>query len=409
MKFNRRSFMRSAGSLSAAASLGWAGAHEAIAKTVTDGPSTESAKAYAEFLEVLAAVDTDYLSAKRDITRPGDISDGHRYAMHVLEAGLDLHFESNPEYPVFKRIVSPTRKANGDNPDAIYFTTYIRGDRSYRVRGNMVGATYTSFTIEAGTGEGRYASKTSGVLNDREIEVDAEGHYELLFAPNAEGVNTFALPKDAVRLTTRHYFERKRSVAADPNVVIPLSIEPLDNDGPPADWDDASIAAGIRRVTNHVRGMTVDSPSRDPAKLPSWVSSTPNVFNPAEKPGDMAFAAIDAAYTMAPYALGPDQALVIEGRYPKCRFANVVLWNRFLQSYDYAYRNVALNRKQTLLESDGSFRMIVAHADPGLPNWLDTMGRTSGTIYWRFKLPQEDIVTPKAEVVPLAALRGAPG
>jgi hypothetical protein len=273
----------------------------------------------------------------------------------------------------------------------------------------MAGATYTSFTIESGTGEGRYASKTSGVLNDREIEIDAEGHYELLFAPNAKGVNTFALPKDAVRLTTRHYFERKRSVAADPNVVIPLSIEPLDNDGPPADWDDASIAAGIRRVTNHVRGMTVDSPSRDPAKLPSWVSSTPNVFNPAEKPGDMAFAAIDAAYTMAPYALGPDQALVIEGRYPKCRFANVVLWNRFLQSYDYAYRNIALNRKQTLLESDGSFRMIVAHGDPGAPNWLDTMGRSSGMIYWRFMLPEEDIVTPKAQVVPLAVLRGARG
>ena len=40
------------------------------------------------------------------------------------------------------------------------------GGRRYRVRGNLAGATYTSFTIEAGTGEGRYASRTAGVLND---------------------------------------------------------------------------------------------------------------------------------------------------------------------------------------------------------------------------------------------------
>jgi hypothetical protein len=265
----------------------------------------------------------------------------------------------------------------------------------------MAGATYTSFTVEAGAGEGRYAQRTAGVLNDLEIEADADGHYELILGPDAKGPNTFQLPKDAMRLTTRHYFERERSVAADPNVVIPLSIEGLDVKGPPSDWDDARIAAAIRRVANHVRGMTLDSPLGDPKQLPSWVSSVPNQFNAAAKPGELAFSAFDAAYTMAPYALGPNQALVIEGRYPKCRFANVALWNRYLQTYDYAYRQISLNRKQTQLAPDGSFRMVVAHSDPGLPNWLDSMGRPSGMIYWRFMLPEGDIVTPKASVVSL--------
>jgi hypothetical protein len=53
--------------------------------------------------------------------------------------------------------------------------------------------------------------------------------------------------------------------------------------------------------------------------------------------------------------------------------------------------------------------MVVASDDPGIPNWLDNMGRTSGTIYWRFMLPEEGIVTPKTRVVALADLRGTQG
>ena len=137
------------------------------------------------------------------------------------------------------------------------------------------------------------------------------------------------------------------------------------------------------------------------------MSLVPNQFNPAEKPGDMAFAAVDNAYTMAPYALRPEQALVIEGRFPTCRFANVVLWNRFLQTYDYVNRRISLNRKQTKLGADGSYRIVIAHRDPGIPNWLDTEGRPSGVVYWRFLLPEGEIVTPKARVVPFASIEAS--
>jgi hypothetical protein len=118
----------------------------------------------------------------------------------------------------------------------------------------------------------------------------------------------------------------------------------------------------------------------------------------------MAFAAADAAYTMAPYAIGPDEALVITGRWPACRFANVCLWNRFGQMYDYVNRPVYRNRSNTTLEADGSFRMVLAHRDPGVANWIDTEGRGSGTVFWRFFLPEGPVETPIAEVVPHSSL-----
>lgn len=71
-------------------------------------------------------------------------------------------------------------------------------------------------------------------------------------------------------------------------------------------------------------------------------------------------------------------------------------------TYDYVNRQVGLNRKQTKLESDGSFRMVIAHSDPGVPNWLDSEGRLFGIVFWRFFLPEGDIETPRAKVVPLA-------
>ena len=120
----------------------------------------------------------------------------------------------------------------------------------------------------------------------------------------------------------------------------------------------------------------------------------------------MAFAAPDNAYASAPYVLRPDQALVMEGRFPPCRFASVMLWNRFLQSYDYSSRQISRNRAQTKLQPDGRYRIVIAGRDPGVPNWIDTEGRPSGLVYWRFLLPEGKIETPTAQVVPLSQLRG---
>ena len=55
-------------------------------------------------------------------------------------------------------------------------------------------------------------------------------------------------------------------------------------------------------------------------------------------------------------------------------------------------------------DDDGRFTAVIAHTDPGVPNWLDTEGRPFGIAFWRFMLPEGDIETPQAELVPLAEL-----
>jgi hypothetical protein len=138
--------------------------------------------------------------------------------------------------------------------------------------------------------------------------------------------------------------------------------------------------------------------------LPGFVALTPNAFPKPQPPGDFGLAAFDAHYSMAPFFIGPDEALVITGRWPDCRFGNVCLWNRFQQTLDYRSRSVSLNRAQTVLEKDGSFRIILAHSNPGQPNWLDTEGNPFGLVFWRYFLVQGDVETPQATVVTMADL-----
>ena len=368
--------------------------------------TTESRKKLHELLDLIREADERRYGPEWGITTPEDTTAGHRNLLHILQGALYSHLEADPERPRFRRIVSPTRKFRGDNPDAIYFEASIRPDRDYVVKSNLAGAVYFSVTVEEGPGEGAYATGTASGLFDSEMKIEPNGDFEIALSPNdpGDGRNWLELTPTACRLTTRHYFEDEVCAAADPSPHIPISIEPVVDPGPPPAWDDAHTAKAIERVINFVRGDTIDQPPRKPEEQPSWVSTTPNQFNPPEKPGDLAFAAMDIAYAMCPYVLGPDQALVMTGRFPECRFANVALWNRYLQTYDFNNRTVSLNRTQTKLEPDGSFKMVIAHADPGVPNWIDTEGRPIGMVYWRFLLPEGDIETPACEVVPFDSL-----
>ncbi len=329
-----------------------------------------------------------------------------RLVLHLLAGAIDLYFEADPERPHFAPIVSPTRKFLGDNPDAFYFLAPLRGDRSYRIRGNLGGAVYTSFTFQRGDESG-IAGEIFATRSDREFDVAPDGSYELVVGPGATGRNAVALAPDAVSVTTRHYFEREQPVADDPELRIPLTIEPFEDPGPPAPPDDAAFAGRIRRATAFVRQNTLGMPPPDPASLPPWASAVPNrIGKPAVfgRDGGSQWGAVDNAYGMGRFQLGAEQALVVEGRMPACRFANVVLWTRFMQSFEYRHRRVSLNRTQMGVGEDGSYRFVVAPRDPGVPNWIDTEGRESGTLFLRFLLPEGDIPEPSTRVVAIDSL-----
>jgi len=365
----------------------------------------ESRKAFHELLDLLRELDDRYAGSEWGIEGADEIGGALRAVLHLLEASLVTRTESVPTHPYFREFPLPTRKFMGDNPDAIYFETAISPEQRYVLRGNVAGAVYVSITVEAGKHDGAFPSKTGGVINDMQFDVAQDGSFEIRLGGEPAPRNYLALPEDAARLTTRHYYEEEHPAAFVPRH-IDFQIVALDPQPAPSPPTDTSVAESIRRVSNFIRGATLEQGVPGNREQPPFVSRVPNEFPKPIKPGAFGLAAADAAYSMAPYVIGPDDALVITGRWPgDCRAANVCLWNRHMQTYDYLNRQVSLNRKQTRLESDGSFRMVIAHEDPGVPNWLDTEGRPFGLVFWRFMLPEGEIETPQAEVVPLKELK----
>lgn len=176
--------------------------------------SADSRAAFNELLDLMRKVDTDYLAPGNHVVTPQQIAAGHRFIMHVLGSGLDMYFESDAEQPAFRRTLWSGRKVFGDSPDTIYYYALVRPDRTYRIRGNIAGAAYTSFTVEGGGIDQRFPpARVVSSLNDAQFEIDADGNYEIIASPQPQPRNWLKLEADAAAIGTRHYFEREQPVS----------------------------------------------------------------------------------------------------------------------------------------------------------------------------------------------------
>lgn len=372
---------------------------QSVLAAVAEG-ETETAQAFAELQTALNQLEGAFSDPSWRVRTAQDVADTRRMLLHTLLHALETWLEADPQRPFFRSFIDRHKKMLGDNPDARYHQAVIGDSQRYRIYGNLAAARYTSFTIEMGIGN--ESSGLGPTLNDTEFEADAEGNYEIIVSPEPVAGNWLRLPKGAVSIVTRHYYERKLSINNDLLHHVPIAIECLDDVGPRAATNDADTAAGLRRVIDFLQRGIV---RMDASTSPPWVSRVPNQFVPPLKDKTneaIAYAAKDNVYAMAPYVLGPDQALVMRGRFPRCRFASVLLHTQFLQTYDYETRQISLNRAQTRLLDDGGFEIVIAHRDPGTPNWLDTEGRPFGIVFWRFQLPEEAISAIETEVITLS-------
>ena len=112
-------------------------------------------------------------------------------------------------------------------------------------------------------------------------------------------------------------------------------------------------------------------------------------------------------YLWAYWTLKPDEALVIETTVPECEYWNCQNNNYWDESLDYRYFTIHLNKHTARTAPDGSVRIVVAHRDPGAPNWIDTVGHESGTMCFRW-VRAESWPAPQTRVVKHAQVRDLP-
>jgi hypothetical protein len=349
---------------------------------------TETGKVFGELVDELRALEERITSGPNTPLDDQGLLEGYKWIFSILAVGLDAYVWADPGRPRFVDIVGPYRKWGGDNADAFYQYAPIDPARTYRVRGRRGDTVYFSLTVYGGPNDGRYSDRIVGTVNDRTLDIGADGSFEIVLSPEPHDGAWLKLDPDAVCAITRDY-------VVDPvnGRRVEWQIEAVD---PPAAWreDDADLARRFRATLTWIR---------EQAQLVPLGLGEPNaVAEPYGVPTvTYGWAAADAAYAMGSYDLGPDQALVIKGRSPECAFWNLCLWNQFLHTYNYDYERVTVNSGQVQYEGDGSWTIVVAARDPGHPNWVSTAGHPRGLLWFRWFHPAATPDRPTTEVVTL--------
>lgn len=330
---------------------------------------------------------------------PFDQAEGYRYLARLARAGLEGFLEdADPRAPVLKRVVHETIKMGADNPDNYYQNASISGAYTYRIRGNRGTVNYLAFGTQAGHyGQGGGLPPT-GFLESTQLEMDENGDFEIVLSCEKQPGNWLRMTPETGLLIVRQTFaDREKETLAS------LRIERTDGPGEPLPITPQMVDEGLKNASTLVAGASLlfAKWARDfqahSNQLPRFDQEVSNKAG-----GDP-----NIAYYHSHWKLGPDEALVIEAKPPVCDTWNFQLNNYWMESLDYRFFPIHVNKHTAKYRADGAVRIVVAHRDPGLPNFISTVGHTSGTMLFRW-IRAEAHPVPSTRVVPFAELSRLP-
>jgi hypothetical protein len=367
-----------------------------------------------------------------------NLAEGYRYLLGYLYGAIGRTLD-DPLFPSFRRAIEPLDKATIDNADAVYLYAPIDGDHSYVVRARagdsrhwrgvpaiasgrkapqyVIFETPSGYVGDSGSiAELRPGTRANGgVLDSSEIEVAPDGSFEVLLAPSRpEGYRGNFIPTKAFRrakradgsvetveFTSRWVVLRELFHDWQHEDLLDLEIVRVGSEGQhPEPLDPTRAAAQMRRmgtIVNHqmrywnefyaVVLETYDDVNGDGKRfMPRNDLNEPNV-------GIGFGGQATNVYAGGVYELSPEEALLVEVTIPvAAAYTGFHLSNLWGESHDFANHQSSLNGFQVEVDPDGVRRYVVAHRDPGVPNWLDTTGLPEGflSLRWTYsKLPEQ--------------------
>ncbi|MDH6198613.1 hypothetical protein M2272_005272 [Mycobacterium frederiksbergense] len=377
------------------------------------------------------AVDSPELHAPPATTR--ELTDGYRYLLGYVFGAVERALGEDPDYPYFRRAIQPLDKATIDNADALYLSARIDGTKQYRVQGRLtegrkvaqyiIFEAHTAYAGDSGSlaelaPQGRVVT---GLLDTPGLNVEDDGTFEILLAPqrpvghtgNFIATATVGAGQTANYLIARVLFHDWEHEAAPE-----LHITQIGKEGThPLPTEPATAAQQIRRIGSIVENqmkfwnefydsileVNGDKNGDGLTFMPHNGLNQPSPANLATGGGQCT-----NVYSGGVYDLEPDEALIVEVCVPvEPAYMGFHLSNLWGESLDYANHTSSLNWFQSEPDADGVFRYVVADTDPGVPNWLNTVGRHKGilTLRWTYSTLPDQLPTTTVTKVPVTEVR----
>ena len=297
-----------------------------------------------------------------------DRLEGYRYLLASLAEGIDKAlYLSDLSDPQLRLNVTKYRTRAMPSSDARYLSADLTGEGTYRLSGRLGNAPH--ITVQA---YGGYRALESF---DIASAADEAGNFDIVIGGPESPGHWMPISPQATLLLFREYF---------------------------ADWDTARPSKfTLERLDRPERGTPLspetltallDTAAGDlERQVPYWKSrmdeiraNHDNDLSPVTELGDVGLG--DIVYGTGWFDLELDEALLIELTPPEAVHWSFQLGNYWGEPLDFANFTSSLNGHQAVSGSDGVYRLVIAHSDPGIPNWLATAGHREGIIFYRYHL-----------------------
>lgn len=333
---------------------------------------------------------------------PLDRAEGFRMLTRLLRGALESQLEhGRPSHPELVCTCHETIKIVGENPDNRYLGAALDGGSDYRIWGTRGEARWISFNLFSGGGFGGGGPGTGATLHEEQMEIAADGTFELVVSQREHPGNWLRSEPDTGSIAIRQTFlDKPRQRPAE------LHIERLGADGaPPAPLTPEHLYHSLVYAGFYVKGVA-EIGSQWAAAQAQW----PNTFTDEAAPeAALRFRDPQITWHQGYFVVEDDEALVVEVTPPECDYWMIALHNHWMETLDYVHHQATRNCHTATLEADGSVRFVIAHRDPGVANWLDPAGHRRGTMGVRWVGRDVVDVVPTTRLVPLADLVAGEG
>lgn len=354
--------------------------------------------AFAAFVEQMKSVDESirqFPAYGSEAERVGAYRNIFRSTVKAIEADII----QDADYPYF-RIIDFWIREGGDNPDQLYSFSPVRGGEAYRIWGKLGSAKRVEVQLYAGEpwdGTGRSA----GFMPYEEIELAADGSFEIFVTPKQKSGNWMDNPDDTTTVFVRHIYDQW-----DESETGQVHIDRLGYEGRRKQTDSADkLAERIKAATKTLEKTAV-----------GWPYFVNQQYVQSAAPRNTLSPLVDT-YSLGGvkgrwmgngyFELPQGKALIVKSWPTKAAYQAIQLTDMWFASMEYGNRVSSLNTTQSLLSPDGAYYYVISATDPGHANWLDAESLHRGVILMRYdgvlgEIPQQ--LHPSTELVDLAEL-----
>lgn len=359
--------------------------------------TSEQLPDWRSYLDIMAKAE-QALDRLADPDDPQARQEAYRLMFAAIASGYQTAF-TDLDVPEFVPAVSNILNTVGVNPDFIYGYARIDGTGVYRLSGIRGDAVFVFLDFTAGgLGVLDELGPSVGMLDLDKFTIGADGRFDILLSaerPNGHKGDWFPLdPRATTASLRRAYYHWGEGQDTR------IAIDRLDKPVNAGRLDAAEVARRLQKLAEHVDRYVAFALGY------SERHRSQGYINRLEHDDWAGRGGVSGQhYYQGIFRLQPGEAMIIETELPEqVRYWNIQLNDALWNTIDWVNHQSSLNGGQARLDTDGSFRAVIALEDPGVPNWLDPAGRHEGSLMLRWTEATSG-PEPRLRIVPAAQVR----